>query len=676
MAVFNGTQGPDTLTGTTGDDQFNGGLGADIITGLDGVDTAAYVVGVDGADRTDLGPGLDFVDVTTAAGAGTSQVRLTFTSAEVGNGSANDAGTGANQDAGLAVRLQLESGTTDTPAGEIARFDDEGVTFRAASAGLTFDVRDLVSGAARGDQFRTVFLGTSGADTNAGTAEADYLNGGMGADVLSGAAGNDFLVGGAGDDTLDGGDGNDSFIGGAGNDIITGGLGNDVVAAFNVASDGSDRVDLGDGLDVVNVSATGVTATAVGQVRITFTSAEVGNGAVNDAGTGANQDGALAVRVQLEAADGTLTSATAVSRFDDEGIVFNTVAAPGLTFDVRDLVSGVQRGDQFNHVILGTSGADTFNAATAGGVYYINAGAGDDTVRGLLGADFLVGGAGNDSLDGNDADDSLLRAAGNDTLIGGAGTDTAIFGGAQSDYRIDRLAGGQIRVTDLRTTGTLDGTAPLAGGARLPFSGGAVTAAQTFNNTLSVATLTYEFFTGRTPTSAGYDYLTNSTTNTTDLGDAFYGRLNLENRFINFAVNLGSGGGEGRAAFMSTFGSLSLADATTRAYTSIFGSAPAAGRVDAILNADVGGGLTRAGYFAIEGGDGPTGLGTKAASVGFLLVEALKAGIGPYATANANFLADLLPDGSAVFNTDLLATYAQPVTTTGFVTGDGEHVFG
>jgi hypothetical protein len=48
----------------------------------------------------------------------------TLSSAEVGNGSANDAGTGANQDRGLAVRLQAE-GANDALTGPVSRFDDE-----------------------------------------------------------------------------------------------------------------------------------------------------------------------------------------------------------------------------------------------------------------------------------------------------------------------------------------------------------------------------------------------------------------------------------------------------------------------------------------------------------------------------------------------------------------------
>ena len=129
--------------------------------------------------------------------------------------------------------------------------------------------------------------------------------------------------------------------------------------------------------------AGGFVTTAPGQIRLTFTSAEVGNGAARDAGTLAGQDGGLAVRVQAE--DGADGLTGPLSRYDDEGTLFG--AEDGSTFDIRDLVSGVQRGDQFRLAYLGTSGDDSLSlpglvpgSSDGDLATYINAGQGNDTV--------------------------------------------------------------------------------------------------------------------------------------------------------------------------------------------------------------------------------------------------------------------------------------------------------
>jgi Ca2+-binding RTX toxin-like protein len=172
---------------------------------------------------------------------------VTFTSAEVGNGNANDANQNPNdptspQDGGLAVRVQAEDPTGAT-TGDVSRFDDEGITF-STKGDATFDVRDLVSGVSRGDYFDEVTLGTSGADVfdETGSTEEYYINGGGGDDTLTGGVNRDFLVGGAGNDTLNGKEGNDTFIGGGGSDmfVFTGLVGNDQINDF---MSGTDKID-------------------------------------------------------------------------------------------------------------------------------------------------------------------------------------------------------------------------------------------------------------------------------------------------------------------------------------------------------------------------------------------------------------------------------------------------
>ncbi|WP_020178316.1 calcium-binding protein [Methylopila sp. M107] len=402
---------------TDGADKIKAGRGDDTIFGGGGDDVATFNISTDGADAIDLGSGADVIEV----GGKASEVRLTFTSAEVGNGSATDSNTLANQDGGLAVRMQAENKNGELK-GPVTRTDDEGVTF-VAGKGTTFDVRDLVSGVERGAEFEVVTLGTQASETLSAVhpSRPYYINAGMGDDTVFGGTANDFLVGGAGADILQGAMGDDSFIGGGGNDTIMGGKGDDTAIFANIAADGADQVNLGKGDDTVVVNAAVPT-----EVRLTFTSAEVGNGVELDSDTLANQDGGFAVRMQAEDGSDGLTGA--VSRIEDESVTF--VAGAGVKFDVRDLVSGTARGDDFEVVTLGSKNDDTLEAVQNERPYYINAGMGDDTVTGGEAADFLVGGAGNDVLDGG---------KGADSFIGGLGADTFHFSTKLGSGNVDAL---------------------------------------------------------------------------------------------------------------------------------------------------------------------------------------------------------------------------------------------
>ena len=446
-----GGGGLDTLTGGEGDDSFIGGGGNDVMYGSAGEDlftgatvlNAAYNLATDGADSIDGGADFDTVNVSST---GATQIRVSFVSGEVGNGSANNATASTAGDymgaaaGGLAVRLQAEDAMGALAiTGSIGRVDDEGVNFVAVT-GTTFDVRDFVTGAMRGASFNEVTLGTIDADyiDESGPSTTNYyINAGMGNDFITTGAGNDFLVGGAGLDTLTGGAGNDSFIGGGGNDVMFGGEGDDLFtgaavmnASYNLASDGADSIDGGAGLDYVNVSSTGAT-----QIRVSFVSGEVGNNSAQNttlsnmgdySGTAA---GGLAVRLQAEdSVTGALSMTGSVGRVDDEGVIFNAVS--GTTFDVRDFANGAQRGELFNTVVLGTSLGETLDADTLGMLatdnYYINAGMGNDTVLGEAGNDFLVGGAGDDSLTGYGGSDSFIGGTGADMIFGGDGVDTVV----------------------------------------------------------------------------------------------------------------------------------------------------------------------------------------------------------------------------------------------------------
>ena len=312
-----------------------------------------------------------------------------------------------------------------------------------------------------------------------------------------------------------------------------------------------------------------------------------------------------------------------------------------------------------------------------------------ETLNGLAGDDVIFAGGGGDTLLGGDGADRLVGGAGDDQIDGGLGADIAYYSGARSAYVITATANGW-RVSDgrgtdgvdlvkdvetlqfsqsalslpghlvgltvdsllrenplaeVRASQTLEWSAKIASGA-LTMSGVVDAVVRAAGASTSVATLAYQFFTGKIPSLAGVDYLVSPTgPNPNNLNSAYYQTFNLENRYINFAVNLGKIG-EGAAKFSADYGALSLFEATRKAYGAIFGGTPNDAKVHALID-------SRVDYFAYYGGDGANGVGTKAAMVGWLLAEAQKADLGVMVRSNDAWLTDLA-DGMAPFAIDLL----------------------
>ncbi|MBO9543517.1 hypothetical protein [Caulobacter sp.] len=195
----------------------------------------------------------------------------------------------------------------------------------------------------------------------------------------------------------------------------------------------------------------------------------------------------------------------------------------------------------------------------------------------------------------------------------------------------------------------------------------------------SLAVLSYQFFTGKSPTQDGLAYLLGSTANPNGLNDAYYAQFNTENRYINFSANLGVEG-EGAAAFAGKYGALSFSDYVASIYETIIGHAyaTAAGidaakaiadivsRQDALLATAKSAGMITDGMSQAQ-----IDLALKAAAAGYLLGEAIKADVGLYAAAANNFLLGVIK-GDAVYNTDITTTY-KPVEGSGS-SGTGQPV--
>ncbi|MET0336525.1 MAG: autotransporter-associated beta strand repeat-containing protein [Caulobacter sp.] len=166
--------------------------------------------------------------------------------------------------------------------------------------------------------------------------------------------------------------------------------------------------------------------------------------------------------------------------------------------------------------------------------------------------------------------------------------------------------------------------------------------------TSGVALSAYQFFTGSTPSAAGMAWLIDSPDNANDLTDAYYARFNEVNRFINFAVSLGTQG-DGAQAFEAKFGALDFQASVRTAYDMIIGldAARAAGvDVDAALAWIV----NQEGYFdAFAGSD----LGGKAAMIGYLMQAGFEAKVGRYYEAAHGFIEDNF-EGQTAYQVDLV----------------------
>lgn len=180
------------------------------------------------------------------------------------------------------------------------------------------------------------------------------------------------------------------------------------------------------------------------------------------------------------------------------------------------------------------------------------------------------------------------------------------------------------------------------------------------DSTTAVSVGTYQFFTGTAPSQAGLAYLNQAFT-----GTGIQANLNGENRFIAQSVALALGNSAAKTAFTTSYGSLTIADATKAAYNIIVGNAAATAagiNVDgavafltsaasiayytAFVKANVAG-LATAPAAEVD-------LAVKAAIVGEILYQATVfnngAGVGSYATATTNLIKDLADDGSLVAN--------------------------
>lgn len=425
-------------------------------------------------------------------------------------------------------------------------------------------------------------LGSDYNDVFKGDDARNELQGAAGADFIDGRGGDDFLVGGDGVDEIHGGDGADNILGGAGNDRLFGDDGADMFWADT----GDDVVDGGAGVDT-----------------ITFSGAR--SGVALDLAVTGKQEIRFLQNLRITGVEN----------------VYGTAFGDNIAGDAADNSIVGEGGNDF---IDGRGGYDTASYSGAASEFVVSW-----TVDGWRIADQKPGRGGVDMVKNVE------------WLQFGDGAGRALGDGmSQIVASVLRLSGQTGAEISAGLSNRLASSAltPAGALAELIKSAGATT---------SVASLSYEFFTGKVPSEAGMDYLVSPQgENGANLNSAYYQTFNLENRYINFAVNLGKFG-EGKAAFAAKYDGLSFVEATREAYKTIFGAAPTDAKIHAMID-------PRADYFAFYGGDGANGIGTKAAMVGWLLAEAQKADLGVMVRSNDAWLADLASTSATPFGVNIL----------------------
>jgi Ca2+-binding RTX toxin-like protein len=392
MAIFNGGNGNDLLTGTDNDDTINGrggndtlfgekgndslqgNRGADLIFGGDGNDTLIgehdndTLVGDKGSDRMIGGTGDDILGWNDGDGS------------DVMRGNAGEDVTAVNGSVLQGDNFELRGN------GRIAEFE------RLNLVGFTLNVDDVekfdINGLGGNDTLTVLDLSRTDVETV-------IFNGGKGNDSLDAKLGNVAIVADGGDDrdflsgsdvreitdTLDGGRGNDTIVGNKGNDIMIGDQGNDRLIWND--GDGSDVMEGDSGSDITEV-----------------------NGSVlqgDNFELRANGDRAAFERLNLV---NFLLDVDNVERFEINGIGGDD------TLTVQDLT-----GTDVQQVFFkGGEGNDLFDGSESSTQLNAKGEAGNDTLIGGSANDTLDGGSGNDDVEGEKGDDRMIGGSGNDTL--------------------------------------------------------------------------------------------------------------------------------------------------------------------------------------------------------------------------------------------------------------------
>ncbi|MEZ9523887.1 hypothetical protein [Enterovibrio norvegicus] len=237
-------------------------------------------------------------------------------------------------------------------------------------------------------------IGSNGNDTFHGSQWDDVFNGEDGNDYLSGADGNDTLISGDGWDTLLGGNGNDKII-------------------VNLAVNGLDTIDGGEGMDTVDLSGSDLSYSARFYGRYSYKVKDGKKTKTLSDSESKWKSGEASLYVNLEEEEYSLTANHSSSKIrwysSVDGRYHNAYDRTG-QFVKEGTIANVEN-------LIATDGDD---------VVYDSMG--DNTISGGKGNDLLVSSGGSDILVGGQGNDKLVANEGFNLLFGGEGSDTFAIG--------------------------------------------------------------------------------------------------------------------------------------------------------------------------------------------------------------------------------------------------------
>ena len=347
--------GNDVIDAKAGDDRIYGSAGNDVITGGSGSNTIIY-------DNPEFGN--DTVKLTSGETLTIDMSKLDIENVRYSYNGSNlviDTGVGSVAVENFIVNDPTAAISLKLPENQIINLKDNLYDIPVSDDYTGTRLNENID-ASSADQKYTAYSYKVKKKWYTGytpTGVGVTIDSGAGNDVITGSQFADTLIGGEGNDTIKGGLGNDTLVGGTGNDTLTGGAG---VNTYNFTEEnfGNDTINVTSG-ETININISG-----------NYTKNVVGNDVV------------------LKSGDSTVTLKNYASEDLGAQVYINadTTELAKQRLDVN-LTSDnpTYGGSRFDENITGSDVDDT-----------INGGAGDDIIDGGKGNDTINGGSGTDTL--------------------------------------------------------------------------------------------------------------------------------------------------------------------------------------------------------------------------------------------------------------------------------------